>query len=873
MGYSGVSFYLMWGLLEGKPSHFRTDGVFALEEFFAVARQTGVYLIARPGPYINAEVSGGGFPGWLQRLEGRLRSSDPDFMIAINNYVSRIGEILSKEQITNGGPIVLFQPENEYSICVETPPDGVSTHCLDKKYMSHLIEQYRKAGIVVPMINNDAAPIGNWAPGSGLGEVDIYGFDYYPFNWGTKSCASPSNWSDVAETPFDRPLMRFDSSSPVSILEYQGGNPDPWGGPGVEMCGDMINHEFERIFYKINYGFHITIMNLYMTFGGTNWGNLGHAMGYTSYDCGAAITEDRLLRREKYGGMKLQAYFLQASPAYLAATPGNTSRGILTNSNDLATTVLTGRPTKFYIVRHADTTSSNSIPYVLTVQTSAGTLKIPQIGSSLRLDGRDSKIHVTDYNVGGINLLYSSAETFTWRKSSSRTTLILYGGAGETHEFALPASLGPHTVVEGDVKHEMRDSSMIFQWAVKPSRTVIRFDRALDVYLLWRNEAYHYWVFDLDTSSTLGRYESSSRSSLIDSSVTIKGGYLLRNASILDSVLHLTGDVNVTTVVEVISAPRGCCSTIVFNNKTVASESELRPHLKAEILYINPHVQRITFPASKWRYIDSLPEVTPSYNDLRWTLCNKTTSNNPRNLTTPTSLYASDYGYHAGSILYRGHFVATKAKTELYLETSGGNAFANAVWLNSTFLGAWRGSPGTESYKQNFSLSLKPGHPYILTVMIDHMGLDQNFFVNSESMKVPRGILNYALSGLYGIYSISWRMTGNLGGEQTQDVSRGPLNEGATFAERHGYHLPGAPVGSFETRSPIEGVPNAGIGFFATNFTLDIPDGYDVPFSIVFTNSSSCVEKSRPGNFRIQLFVNGWQFGKYVDEDALGWHG
>lgn len=60
MGYSGVSFYTMWALLEGEPGVFRADGIFDLEPFFKAATDAGIYLLARPGPYINAEVTGGG---------------------------------------------------------------------------------------------------------------------------------------------------------------------------------------------------------------------------------------------------------------------------------------------------------------------------------------------------------------------------------------------------------------------------------------------------------------------------------------------------------------------------------------------------------------------------------------------------------------------------------------------------------------------------------------------------------------------------------------------------------------------------------------------------------------------------------------------
>lgn len=86
LGFNCVSFYIDWALLEGKPGDYRADGVFALEPMYDAAMQAGLYLIARPGPYINAEASGGGFPGWLQRINGTLRTSDPSFMEATQKY-------------------------------------------------------------------------------------------------------------------------------------------------------------------------------------------------------------------------------------------------------------------------------------------------------------------------------------------------------------------------------------------------------------------------------------------------------------------------------------------------------------------------------------------------------------------------------------------------------------------------------------------------------------------------------------------------------------------------------------------------------------------------------------------------------------------
>jgi beta-galactosidase GanA len=63
---------------------YREEGIFDLKPFFDAASEAGIYLLARPGPYINAEVSGGGFPGWLQRVNGTLRTAAEDYLNATN---------------------------------------------------------------------------------------------------------------------------------------------------------------------------------------------------------------------------------------------------------------------------------------------------------------------------------------------------------------------------------------------------------------------------------------------------------------------------------------------------------------------------------------------------------------------------------------------------------------------------------------------------------------------------------------------------------------------------------------------------------------------------------------------------------------------
>ena len=81
----------------------------------------------------------------------------------------------------------------------------------------------------------------------------------------------------------------------------------------------MTGPAFERMFYDNNIENQFTVQNLYMTYGGTNWGwQADPNVVYTSYDYGAAWSEQREAT-EKVPVLKQQAY-LVASVADLAKT-------------------------------------------------------------------------------------------------------------------------------------------------------------------------------------------------------------------------------------------------------------------------------------------------------------------------------------------------------------------------------------------------------------------------------------------------------------------------------------------------------------------------------------------------------------------------
>jgi len=196
--------------------------------------------------------------------------------------------------------------------------------------------------------------------------------------------------------------------------------------------------------------------------------------------------------REKYSELKLLGNFAKVSPSYLVATPGNATTSSYTNTADLTVTPLSGgnnSASSFFVVRHTDYSSQNSVNYKLQVPTSAGRLTIPQLGGSLTLSGRDSKIHIVDYDVAGTNILYSTAEVFTWKQFGGEKVLILYGGPDEHHELAV-STKADVCVVEGlssSISSKQKNDAVVIGWDVSPTRRIVKVGD-LKIFLLGKFE-------------------------------------------------------------------------------------------------------------------------------------------------------------------------------------------------------------------------------------------------------------------------------------------------------------------------------------------------------------------------------------------------
>lgn len=146
MGCNTISAYLFWNHHESREGiyDFRT-GNRDIARFIATAAEEGMWVIIRPGPYVCAEWEFGGLPPYLLRHpEIKVRCMDPIYMKAVERYISRLADELRPHLITNGGPLLMIQIENEYG-----------SYGNDRNYMATLKDIWTNSGIDVPFFTGD----------------------------------------------------------------------------------------------------------------------------------------------------------------------------------------------------------------------------------------------------------------------------------------------------------------------------------------------------------------------------------------------------------------------------------------------------------------------------------------------------------------------------------------------------------------------------------------------------------------------------------------------------------------------------------------------------------------------------------------------
>lgn len=487
------------------------------------------------------------------------------------------------------------------------------------------------------------------------------------------------------------------------------------------------------------------------------------------------------------------------------------------------------------------------------MDTSDGDITVPDVS----LYGRQSKILATDYSFGSHKLLYCSAEILT-NGVFDADVLVLYLKVGQTGELAFKGDALDHDV-SGDSKVSFMSNGtrQVLRWTQSPGATTVKLSNGVLLYLLDQTTAWRFWA----PTTTSYPYAKA------DQHLFVLGPYLVRSAEISHQVLHISGDSDKTTTLEayVGSTP---IETIVWNGLRLSATKT--PHGSYTATIPGAEDRTIKLPSlDRWRSADSLPEADPAFDDSNWVVCNKTTTKSPYAPSTLPVLYSSDYGYHVGAKLYRAYFDGNDAAAA-NITASGGLGFGWDAWLNGVHVGGHIGDGALTTTSASLALprDVLQTADNVLTVLVDYHGHDQAS--TAKGLMNPRGILSAALVPRSGAKAAPafklWKIQGNAGGAAGNiDPVRGPMNEGGLYGERMGWFLPGFDPSSssssspskFDSSTPFDGISVPGVRFYTTTFHLNIDNDLDAPLGVELRAAAGT-------KARVMLWVNGYQYGKYV---------
>ena len=421
-GYNAVSLYFFWGLhqsKEGGPFNFSKGTIKDLDLLLTMAQEEGLYVIARPGPYVNAEISMGGLPAWMTNYSGGLRTTDPKVLAASKAWLHAFDQIASKHLVTKGGgSVLLYQVENEL----------LSDNAARGAFLKSLVSQVKSDGIDVPLFHNDYG-LGGRFKNTSLYGTDFYAYDKYPVGF---NCSAGRNRIDDSEATF----RSYAPNSPHFITESQGGAFTPWGASyNASDCYTYTDEGFTRQWGVHNIGNGVTAFNYYMAYGGTNWGWTGApASGFTSYDYGAGITEDRTLT-PKASVQKETGYYTKAVPELSGMNPVQAPSAVVESGSNVKIYArqaeagqgsVTGNGVRTYAMRLANSNDTTE-----TTFTTALSLGKPR-GATTTGFSHDDRSSAITYTGSWSQVADSSAAsgTLTRTKTVGDTASFTFTGTG-----------------------------------------------------------------------------------------------------------------------------------------------------------------------------------------------------------------------------------------------------------------------------------------------------------------------------------------------------------------------------------------------------------------------------------------------------------
>ncbi|WP_443936549.1 glycoside hydrolase family 35 protein [Pedobacter sp. MW01-1-1] len=274
MGLNAVATYVFWNYHEIAPGVWDfKSGNKDIAEYMKIAQEEGLMVILRPGPYVCAEWEFGGYPWFLQKVPGMvIRGNNPQYLMATKAYFTALYGQLKNLLITNGGPIIMVQGENEFGSYVSQRKDiSLEEH---QKYSAAVFQQLKDVGFNVPFFTSD----GSWL-----------------FKEGALPGALPTANGEGDVEKLKKLVDQYNGGKgPYMVAEFYPGWLDHWAEPFPKTPAQRVADQTKKY---LDGG---VSFNYYMVHGGTNFGFTSGANykkdkdiqpDMTSYDYDAPISE------------------------------------------------------------------------------------------------------------------------------------------------------------------------------------------------------------------------------------------------------------------------------------------------------------------------------------------------------------------------------------------------------------------------------------------------------------------------------------------------------------------------------------------------------------------------------------------------------
>lgn len=119
-GINTISAYFFWSLIEPTPNQFNFNDYNDMRSFFMLCKKHGLKVVARIGPFCNAEFLAGGLPPWIYGMPYFERSNDTGYLAVVKRYYGKLAEQMKGLYWQDGGPIYMVQLENELGVAGQT---------------------------------------------------------------------------------------------------------------------------------------------------------------------------------------------------------------------------------------------------------------------------------------------------------------------------------------------------------------------------------------------------------------------------------------------------------------------------------------------------------------------------------------------------------------------------------------------------------------------------------------------------------------------------------------------------------------------------------------------------------------------------------